>query len=85
VFLGGIFCAFWDILQKNRVGSFLYGLCICCVVYMEYMFSLNQEQLLILGWVITIGGSIIVMGMTILLSYCLYCLYKLIKNFSNKN
>ena len=51
----------------------------------EYMFSMNQEQLCILGWVVTIGSSIIVMGMTILLSYCLYCLYNLIKNFSNKN
>jgi uncharacterized membrane protein len=59
--------------------------CICCVVYMEYMFSLNQEQLNILGWVVTIGSSIIVMGMTLLLSYCLYYLYKVIKNFSNKN
>ena len=59
--------------------------CICCVVYMEYMFSLNKEQLNILGWVVTIGSSIIVMGMTLLLSYCLYYLYKVIKNFSNKN
>jgi len=59
--------------------------CICCVVYMKYMFSMNQEQLNILGWVVTIGSSVIVIGLTLLLSYCLYYLYKVIKNFSNKN
>jgi uncharacterized membrane protein len=52
---------------------------------MMYMFSLNQEQLCILGWVIAIGSSIVVIGMTLLLNYCLYCLYKVVKDFSNKN
>lgn len=49
------------------------------------MVMLNESQLMLLGWVITIGSSIIVMGLTLLLNYCLYCLYKLIKNFANKN
>ena len=59
--------------------------CICCVVYIEYMLSLNESQLMLLGWVVTIGSSVIVIGLTLLLSYCLYYLYKVIKNFSNKN
>lgn len=49
------------------------------------MVMLNDSQLMLLGWIVTIGSSIIVMAMTLLLSYCIYCLYKLIKNFANKN
>lgn len=58
--------------------------CICCVVYIGYMFSLNESQLLLLGWVITIGSSLIVMALTLLLSYCLYSLYRVVKDFSKK-
>lgn len=49
------------------------------------MVMLNESQLMLLGWMITIGTSIIVMGLTLLLSYCLYCLYKVVKDFANKN
>jgi hypothetical protein len=49
------------------------------------MLSLNESQLMLLGWVIAIGSSIVVIGMTLLLNYCLYCLYKVVKDFSNKN
>jgi uncharacterized membrane protein len=49
------------------------------------MLSLNESQLCILGWVVTIGTSVIVMGFTLLMMYCIYSLYKVIKNFSNKN
>lgn len=48
------------------------------------MLSLNQEQLNVLGWVFTIGSSVIVIGLTLLLSYCLYYLYKVVKDFSKK-
>lgn len=58
--------------------------CICYVVYMMYMLSLNESQLCILGWIITIGSSVIVMGLTLLMVYCIYSLYKVIKNFSKK-
>jgi len=52
---------------------------------MEYMFTLNEQQLCIMGWVATVGFSIIMSGLTLLLTYCLYCCYKVVKNFSNKN
>lgn len=79
------FLRFFGILCKKHWGDiFLYGLCICCVVYIEYMFSLNESQLLLLGWTITIGSSLIVIGLTLLLSYCLYSLYKVVKDFSKK-
>ena len=39
MFLGGIFCAFWDILQKNRVGSFfIWTLHMLCGIYGVYVF-----------------------------------------------
>jgi hypothetical protein len=84
-FWGVFFALFWQIWQFGWGVIFLYGLCICCVVYMMYMFSLNQEQLCIMGWVVTLGCSIILCGLTLLCTYCLYCLYKVVKNFSNKN
>ncbi len=84
-FWGVFFGFFWVFFKKTLGDIFLYGLCICCVVYMAYMFSLNQEQLYIMGWVVTVGFSIIMSGLTLLLTYCLYCCYKVVKNFSNKN
>ncbi len=77
---------FFDKFVNLAGGVFFYmDFCICCVVYKEYMFSLNQEQLCIMGWVVTVGCSIIMSGLTLLLTYCLYCCYKVVKNFSNKN
>jgi uncharacterized membrane protein len=48
------------------------------------MLSFNESQLMLLGWIITIGSSIIVMGMTLLVMYCIYSLYRIVKNFSKK-
>ena len=83
-FWGVFFALFWGFSKKTLGNIFLYGLCICCVLYIEYMFSLNESQLLLLGWTITIGSSLIVIGLTLLLSYCLYSLYKVVKDFSKK-
>ena len=46
------------------------------------MFTLSEEQRNIIGWVVTIGMSLGVSAFTVLTTYCLYCLYKVIKNFS---
>jgi hypothetical protein len=48
------------------------------------MVALSELQLLIIGWVITGGVSIVLSFVTMLVVYSLYCLYKVIKNFSNK-
>lgn len=85
VFLGCIFCAFLVFCVKNTGGNFLYGDFAYVVWYiLWYMLSLNESQLLLLGWSITIGSVLIVIGLTLLLSYCLYSLYRVIKNFSKK-
>lgn len=49
------------------------------------MFTLSEEQRNIIGWVLTIGISLGVSALTVLTTYCFYSLYKVIKNFSNKN
>jgi hypothetical protein len=49
------------------------------------MFTLSEEQRNIIGWVVTIGMSLGVSALTVLTTYCFYSLYKVIKNFSNKN
>jgi hypothetical protein len=46
------------------------------------MFTLNEEQRNIIGWFVTIGMCLGVSAFTVLTTYCLYCLYKVIKNFS---
>ena len=85
-FWGVVFGFFWQMWEFSWGVIFLYGLLhMLCGIYDVYMFSLNQEQLCIMGWVVTIGTSVIVSGLTLLLMYCLYCCYKVVKNFSNKN
>lgn len=54
-----------------------------CGIY-DDMVMLNEIQLGILGWIITIGGGIIVSCLSLLVVYCIYCLYKVIRNFSKK-
>jgi len=49
------------------------------------MFTLSEEQRNIIGWVVTIAMSLGVSALTVLTTYCFYSLYKVIKNFSNKN
>lgn len=49
------------------------------------MFTLSEEQRNIIGWVVTIGMSLGVSALTVLTTYCFYSLYKVLKNFSNKN
>ena len=48
MFLGGIFCAFWDILQKNRVGSFfIWTLHMLCGIYGVYVFNESRTVMYI--------------------------------------
>lgn len=46
------------------------------------MFTLSEEQRNIIGWVVTIGISFGVSALTVLTMYCIYSLYRIIKNFS---
>ena len=46
------------------------------------MFTLSEEQHNIIGWVVTIGVSFGVSALTVLTMYCIYSLYRIIKNFS---
>lgn len=49
------------------------------------MVTLSEEQRNIIGWVLTIGFSLGISGLSVLVMYCLYCCYKVIKKFSDRN
>lgn len=46
------------------------------------MFS--EEQLHIIGWVLSIGISLCITSLSVLTIYCVYVLFRLIKNFSKR-
>lgn len=48
------------------------------------MFTLNEEQRNIIGWVVTIGMSLGVSALTVLTMYCIYSLYRVVKDFVKK-
>lgn len=48
------------------------------------MLSFNENQLMVMGWVLTVGVSVITMCVTLLLIYCVYSLYRVVRNFGNK-
>lgn len=49
-----------------------------------YMLSFNESQLMVMGWVLTVGVSVITTCVVLLVMYCLYSLYKVVRNFGNK-
>jgi hypothetical protein len=44
----------------------------------------SEEQRNIIGWVATIGISLGLTALNVLIVYCFYCGFKIIKNFSKK-
>ena len=61
-----------------------------CIVAIRLLYFLKSSILyfymciIICCVVYIIGSSVIVIGLTLLLSYCLYYLYKVVKDFSKK-
>jgi hypothetical protein len=49
-----------------------------------YMVTLSEEQRNIIGWVVTVGISVGLTALNILIVYCFYCVYRVIKNFSKR-
>jgi hypothetical protein len=48
------------------------------------MVMLNEEQRIVLGWVITVGSSCGLIALSSLVVYSIYALYRVIRNFSKK-
>lgn len=48
------------------------------------MFTLNEFQTTILGWIVTVGIGAVIISLSILCTYSIYALYKVIKNFGNR-
>jgi uncharacterized membrane protein YqjE len=48
------------------------------------MVTLSEEQRNIIGWVVTVGISVGLTALNILIVYCFYCVYRVIKNFSKR-
>lgn len=44
----------------------------------------NEEQLHIIGWVLSIGISLFIGCVSALTVYCIYVLFRLVKNFSKR-
>lgn len=48
------------------------------------MVTLSEEQRNIIGWVITVGFSLGIVALNLLILYLFYTSYKIIKNFAKK-